>query len=250
MVIYMVRNKINNKIYFGQTTNVKGFKGRYANNFPKHCSNEHIRASIAKYGWSNFEVVEEFDRAESLDELNKLEEMYIKMWGTYDREYGYNIKFGGYNHKGRKCSEETKKKLSEAGKGRVFTEEHRKHLSEANKGRPKTEEQVKQHSEFMKGNTYGRGNKGKKRPPYTEETKAKLREANLGKIVSEETKEKLRRVDHSYVKKKVLCLNNGILYDSAKEAGLALNIHPSSITRCCKGVYKQVKGYRFKYGDE
>lgn len=34
MIIYMVRNKINNKIYFGQTT--KGsFDERYGGNFPK-----------------------------------------------------------------------------------------------------------------------------------------------------------------------------------------------------------------------
>ena len=36
--------------------------------------------------------------------------------------------------KGRKLSEETRKKISEANKGRVFTDEWRKNLSEAHKG--------------------------------------------------------------------------------------------------------------------
>lgn len=98
MIIYMVRNKINNKIYFGQTT--KGsFDERYGGNFPKNCSNDHIKASIKKYGWENFEVVEEFDMATSREELNDLEEMYIKMWNTIDRRYGYNKKHGGNNCK-------------------------------------------------------------------------------------------------------------------------------------------------------
>ena len=98
MIIYMVRNKINNKIYFGQTT--KGsFDERYGGNFPKNCSNDHIKASIEKYGWENFEVVEEFDIATSREELNDLEEMYIKMWNTIDRRYGYNKKHGGNNCK-------------------------------------------------------------------------------------------------------------------------------------------------------
>lgn len=106
MIIYMVRNKINNKIYFGQTT--KGsFDERYGGNFPKNCSNDHIKASVEKYGWENFEVVEEFDVATSLEELNDLEEMYIKMWNSIDRRYGYNKKHGGNNCK---LSEELKER--------------------------------------------------------------------------------------------------------------------------------------------
>lgn len=106
MIIYMVRNKINNKIYFGQTTK-SGFEERYGGNFPKNCSNDHIKASIKKYGWENFEVVEEFDTATSREELNDLEEMYIKMRNTIDRKYGYNKKHGGKNYK---LSEELKEK--------------------------------------------------------------------------------------------------------------------------------------------
>ena len=97
MIIYMVRNRINNKIYFGQT--IHTFDKRYGGNYPKNCSNDHIKRAIEKYGWENFEVVKEFDKAETLEELNDLEEMYIKMWDTVNKKHGYNKKHGGNNCK-------------------------------------------------------------------------------------------------------------------------------------------------------
>lgn len=209
----MVKNKINNKIYFGQTTNKKGFRGRYANNYPKHCSNKHIKASIEKYGWNNFEVVEVFDVAYSLEELNDLEEMYVKMWETHDRSYGYNKKFGGSNHKGQECSEETKKKLSEAGKGRKITDEHKKHLSESLKGKPKSEQQ-----------------------------KRKIREKR------EEINEKISKTQKNKIpKKKVYCMTNDTIYNSAVEAAEILGLDNTAIYRCCHGKAKQTKGYKFRF---
>ena len=41
---------------------------------------------------------------------------------------------------GRKCSEETKKKISEANKGRKLSPEHKKKISEAHKGKKLSEE--------------------------------------------------------------------------------------------------------------
>jgi len=40
----------------------------------------------------------------------------------------------------RKCSEETKKKISEANKGRKLSPEHKKKISEAHKGKKLSEE--------------------------------------------------------------------------------------------------------------
>ena len=110
-VIYMVRNKINNKCYFGQTAQKGGFDERYRNSFPKNTHNDHIKRAIEKYGWENFEVVKEFDKAETLEELNDLEEMYIKMWDTVNKNYGYNKKHGGDN---KKYTEESKRKISDS----------------------------------------------------------------------------------------------------------------------------------------
>jgi hypothetical protein len=78
--------------------------------------------------------------------------------------------------KGKKPSEETKKKISEASKGKHFSEEHKKKLSEARKGKHFSEEHKKKLSEAHKG--HQAWNKGKK---PSEETKKKMSEAMKGK---------------------------------------------------------------------
>ena len=88
-VIYMVRNKVNNKIYFGQTNNKYGFDGRYkcardANNFVATTHNKHLKHSIEKYGIENFEINKQFDFGDSQSQLNELERMYILMYNTID----------------------------------------------------------------------------------------------------------------------------------------------------------------------
>lgn len=95
-------------------------------------------------------------------------------------------------HKGMHHSEETKKRLSEAGKGNKnalgqhHTEEAKKKMSEAksgknhpNYGKHRSEETRKKISD---------AHKGKK---LSEKTKRKLSEANKGKHHSEETKKKI-----------------------------------------------------------
>ena len=113
-VIYKITNKINGKVYIGQTTRKNGFKGRYSykgngiervyNYYIKSKNNglsynAHLLKSIEKYGMDNFEVDEEFDVAYSQDELNKLEYMYIKIYKLTNPKFGYNAKDGGENGK-------------------------------------------------------------------------------------------------------------------------------------------------------
>lgn len=105
-VIYLIRNKTNNKLYFGQT--VHTFKSRYGGNLKKFTHNEHLKNSIYKYGEENFEIIEDFDIAYSKEELDKLEDMYIKLYNTTNDKFGYNKMYGGSNglH-----TEEVKEKL-------------------------------------------------------------------------------------------------------------------------------------------
>ena len=74
---------------------------------------------------------------------------------------------------GNHLSEEQKKKLSKINKGKKFTDETRKKLSEAHKGKQAGE----------KHPMYGKH--------HSEEAKKKIGEANKGKQLSEETKKKL-----------------------------------------------------------
>lgn len=218
-IVYKVRNKINNKLYFGVTTQKGGFDRRYKNNIEEYTNNQHLKSSIKKYGIENFEIDKEFDVAYSKDELDKLEDMYIKLYNTTNRNYGYNKQYGGTNgspseetrrkisdllkgennpHYGKHLSEETKLKLSLSQKGEKsynyglhHSEESKKKISEALKGNTNTlgkhhsEETKLKMSNALKGeNNYNYG----KHP--SEETKLKMSLAHIGKYSSEETRKK------------------------------------------------------------
>ena len=100
------------------------------------------------------------------------------------------VQIGDKNHSyGKSPSEETRKKLSDAGKGRVFSEETRKKLSEKSKGRSLSEETKRKISQSIKGNIPW--NKGKKfKNSITDETKIKMSESHKGKKQSKETSKK------------------------------------------------------------
>ena len=270
--IYMVRNKVNGKIYFGKTEN--NFKTRYSGNITKYTHNEHLQNSIKKYGIENFEINEQFDFAYNEDDLLDLEDMYMCIYNTLDKRYGYNKRRSGSKHKGYgKHSEESKRKQSETMKGKYVGEKS------PNYGKPKSEETKRKISETKKGKKYTLSpeqrhklkerTKGEKNPFYgkhhSEETKAKLREINTGKKASDETKRKmsetrkgkpLGKQSESHVKKlteirrsgifegdknpnakKVICLNTGEVFDTIKFArewvGSKVNIGS-----CCLGKTK------------
>lgn len=141
-IIYMVRNIVNNKIYFGQTVHAGGFDGRYGGNLYKNTHNSHLKHSIEKYGIDNFEISKEFDIGYSKNELDSLEEMYIKMYKTTDDRYGYNKSSGGLTNT---LNKESRKQISESLKKYFLT------ASPPNKGIPMTEEMKKKISESRKG---------------------------------------------------------------------------------------------------
>lgn len=90
--IYMHKNKINGKVYIGQTCqnvkdrwkNGKGYKSCFAFN-----------AAIQKYGWDNFEHIILEENIVSATEANELEQKYIIQYNSVNPEYGYNILKGG-----------------------------------------------------------------------------------------------------------------------------------------------------------
>lgn len=107
-IIYKIQNTITNEIYIGQTTHPRGFNGRYdfkgngiervykkllGNEVRKESHNQHLRRSIKKFGFDAFEVVEVFDTANTIEELNKKETYYINLFDSYKN--GYNQSFGG-----------------------------------------------------------------------------------------------------------------------------------------------------------
>ena len=150
--VYQHKNKINGKMYFGIT--MQKPEQRWGSNGINYKSSPYFYSASQKYGWNNFEHNILFENLTKEMACRKEQEL-IAEFNTTDRKYGYNCTTGGEffqmttevkekisaalignkNNLGHKCSEEKKRKISEAQIGRRFTEEHKKKLSEAAKKR-------------------------------------------------------------------------------------------------------------------
>ena len=188
--IYKITNKLNGKVYIGQSINIEKRWNQHIN----AKDNFVIHNAIKKYGEENFkfEVLLECP-AEMLDVWER------DMIALYDciSPNGYNLTEGG----GRcKCSEETKKKMSEAHKGMHHSEETRLKMSNIRKGvklKPHSEETKIKMSKAHKGKRLSEEAKhrmsvAKKGIHLSEEHKRKLSDAKKGKKRSDEVKNKLK----------------------------------------------------------
>ena len=102
--IYCHKNKINGKVYIGQTCQETNRRWRNGEGY-SHCS--YFYAAIQKYGFNNFQSIILKDNL-TLEEANKEEENFIKMYDSINPDKGYNLEKGGLN---KNHSEETKKKI-------------------------------------------------------------------------------------------------------------------------------------------
>jgi len=198
--IYKIENKNNGKLYVGSSNNIKHRLYQHKRLLKK---GEHhsvkLQNAYNKYSGNNFI----FDIIEILDDESLLierEQYWIDTLNSYDN--GYNSRPIADSPLGIKCSEETKKKISEFHKKRIrkpHTEETKRKLSEhfkgktgPNKGKKMSEETKKKISESKKGKSSNR--KGSK---HTEETKKKLSQIRKGikwnpnYVITEEVKKKI-----------------------------------------------------------
>ncbi len=89
MFVYLIVNKINNKLYIGST--IQSLSQRWSNHVweaQNRSSNNYFHRAIRKYGKENFHV-ELIDTANSLEELDQLENECIQFFNTLS-PYGYN----------------------------------------------------------------------------------------------------------------------------------------------------------------
>lgn len=134
--IYKILNTSNGKFYIGSSKNLRKrlyehFRELKLGIHP----NKHLQNAWIKYGKEGFkfQILKIIDNVENFTDkqLRDLETEYIQKTMCYKPEIGYNFIPGGLGTSNLPCSEETKRKISEANKGR---EAH-------NKGIPMSEEQ-------------------------------------------------------------------------------------------------------------
>ena len=118
-------------------------------------------------------------------------------------------------------TEETKQKKSVAMKGVVWSEERNRKISEAKKG--------------------------VKKSPETIEKMKQAKALNPRRMTEEE---KARASANCKHKKKVLCVELDIIFDSTTAAAKHVGVNKSQISHCIHGRVKTVKGFHFKLVEE
>lgn len=234
-IIYKVTNKINGKVYIGQT--IQSFKARKKDhiNCIERLAHIALYRALKKYGLDAFEW-EQIEHASSKDELDAKEKSYIQSYRATNRRYGYNMTFGG---EGGQHTEEVKKRISDSNKGRVKSDQERKNISSALKGKYTKE----------KASWWGR--------KHSDEEKKKIGDAqkgdknhNYGKKASAETRRKKSEAikgEKHWNHMKVVNLDTGEIYTSAREAFEKTGIDNSLIGKCCKDFRRSAGGFRWAY---
>ena len=156
-IVYMHTNKTNGKIYVGLTS--KKPEERWGNG-QKYKKGTHFRNAVNKYGWDNFEhkIIKE---NLSKNEASYWEQYYISFYNSSDRRYGYNMSSGG-EHGGHPQTEETKKKISENGyhqgmKGKKHSDETKRKMSKSRIGKEfsdKSKEKMKKSALSNRGRLF------------------------------------------------------------------------------------------------
>lgn len=134
--VYMHRNKINNKVYIGQTRTRVNVRWNNGHGY-KGCTL--FERAIQKYGWGNFDhiiLAENLSKEESC----KMEKDLIALYDSTNPQHGYNLSAGGESgHFGVKLSNEVRERISKANKGKIVTLETCQKISSSLKGKKLSE---------------------------------------------------------------------------------------------------------------
>jgi group I intron endonuclease len=215
MIVYKITNKINGKIYIGQT--ITTLKQRWKCH--KYSKDDCLfHKAIRKYGAENF-TVEQIDVATDMEELNKKEKYWIEFYDCMIPK-GYNSTTGGDSFL---FYEGVRKKMSEKRKG-VPTNRHL--FGEANPfyGKTHSEETRRKLSEYAKQRT------GERNPFYGHKLTQKQKDAHC---------------------KRVRCVETGEVFESMAEACAKYNIDPSTMSKVLRKIEgKTCKGFHWEYDNK
>lgn len=218
--VYITTNKINGKKYIGVVaTNNHKKKENYLG------SGVALKKSIEKYGKDNFEkeIIKEFDNNEEARSYEKY--LINELNAKSDKNY-YNMCDGGYGGGvlGHKVTDETKCKISKTLSGRKRPEISDK-LSKHFKGYVWSDEVIESRVKGIK-EYYKNAKEEDLKRRWT-----KISESHKGKSISDETKEKLSKINSKLSDKEVLeidkMIKDGINY---KVISKIFNISPSQIS--------------------
>ena len=230
--IYMHRNKINNKVYIGQTT--QSCQSRWKHDGSGYKSQSKFYNAIKKYGWDNFEHII-LEENLTLEELNEREFYWIHFYNSI--ENGYNVREGGNNqpltneHKEKirdGHNKTTAKKVICLNTLKVYNSIHEamketgsEHISDCCK------KKIKSSGKDKNGN------------------------ALIWRYLDEyDANENIEIKKQKRKKTKVICIETEVEYESAKEAERKTGINSSSIGGVCNGIRKTAGGFHWKWSEK
>lgn len=112
-IIYAYINKINGKMYIGQTINPEKRYNAHKSSYQNPNDKEYdslIHRAFRKYGFENFEYKILVKNIEDIEILNKLEIFFIQNYNTQTPN-GYNVESGGKNCSRPQTLEHRKKEI-------------------------------------------------------------------------------------------------------------------------------------------
>ena len=225
-IIYIHKNKINQKVYIGQTCQKPQKRWNNGEGY-KSCSK--FYNAIQKYGWENFEHIILYSNL-SLEKANNIEQKLIKKYHSTEDQYGYNLTSGGKNFK---HNEATKQKISLANKisqkGKHWNDKQRKIMSKMFSG---------------EGNPfYGRHHTDETKQIISKKLKGmftKEKHPFYGKHHTQQTKIKISNNRKNKGGRKVICLNTNEIFNTINEAARWCGLkNGSSIGQVCNKTGKQ-----------
>lgn len=161
-------------------------------------------------------------------------------------------------HKGKKLSDEHKKKISDKSKNKIMSEEAKEKISKALSDKPKSKEHIEKlkKTKLKYKITKKQIIDAQKLFPYAKDVANHLgidvhtykriaMEKNCYKKVS--LSERNKKVCSTKIIAKNIETQKVIEFNSIADASRKLNIVPNNICAVCKGKYKQAKGWIFQY---
>jgi group I intron endonuclease len=243
-VIYVATNTVTGKQYVGLTT--VGVTRRWSNHIThSKTPKTYFHKAIAKYGVAAFSIAE-YASAVRKDVLAQLEkDVILQLAPAYNQTHGGEVTFG------RKYDEVTKEQIRRANTGKKrtlaqreanrlqklawFSEHPDQKITVANQlalARASVDESKR--IEAVRAASRDRS--------WSAEAKAKLSASCMGRRYSPESI--ARGV--SKRKRKVVCVQTGIVYACAADAAAPIQARGSSISAACKHG-RSVYGFNFKH---
>ena len=84
----------------------------------------------------------------------------------------------------------------------------------------------------------------------SENMKDSIKNGKYNQEASEKARNIGRKISNTKCSKKVLCIETNTIFNNTKEAGDWLGVNRAGIGGCCRGKYKTIKGYHWKYVEE